>query len=347
MRPQTSLVRLILTSLVLLAGCGLAWGQSFSRLLEEIRVTASGGQEFVQFSFSEPYQGIPEQEHDKGRFSLYFSGTGSKSPVRNFKVSDSDYISKIRVVQNRYSTTVTFYLKDPNLSLKDRVGFSGEKKLYRMALGVEPGKAPPVKPDATKARDLLVEMTDKITGEKPSESSTADQPGKKEPEEPLGLGRPTKAASEQSELGGFQGIDWLPAMLNMALFLILIVGGLYGILYLYKRFLGNRLGGMVGGNGIRQLASFHIGPKQRIVILEINGEIIACGVTATQISFLTRLEGGSGALEGRTRPKGPAKPPATPGQRQTPAKPAAGKPDPVQQFAEALKEKVGSMKKLK
>jgi flagellar biogenesis protein FliO len=148
-------------------------------------------------------------------------------------------------------------------------------------------------------------------------------------------------------------------MVTLGLSLLAIVAGLYLLVFLYNRFFGARLGKLGGTYPIKLLSSFHLGPKQRIVVLDVNGEIVACGVTPTQISFLTRLGGGATAGQRRQAPARPQRPaPARgvgSGGGQTTAAAAAGeaararpaKPDPVQQFADALKEKVGSMKRIK
>jgi len=108
--------------------------QPLPRLLVDIKVSEINGQETVQFSFSESYAGVPLEEHGPGTMSLGFSGTGSSTPVRNFRVRDSKIFEDIRVVQNKYSTTVSFNLKDPQSTLKGRLGFERDKNALRMRI---------------------------------------------------------------------------------------------------------------------------------------------------------------------------------------------------------------------
>ncbi len=367
---------LLLTVLVPWVGAIPAHAQLMPRLLENIQVLEAGGRETVEFRFSSPYQGVPLVEHGPGRFSLGFSGTGSRDPVRNFRATGSKVIKDIRVVQNKYSTTVSLTLKDPSASLKGRLRFIHDKHLLRVVIG---GRATEPAGGAGAAggeRSLLSQMNKNILGE----TGRAPPAGAALPATGSGLSA-AAAKAEPSTLGKYEGADWWPTLLTLGLSLAAVVGGLYSVMFLYNRLVGPRMNRLGGGNlPIRQVASFHIGPKQRIVVLDINGELVACGVTPSQISFLTRLGGAAGAGQRRpapNRPRRPAPPAAAGGgaagaepSAEVPTKAGAGpaeaiaketapgakapktaeprhQPDPVQQFAEALKEKVSSMKRIK
>ncbi|HEX7928428.1 MAG TPA: flagellar biosynthetic protein FliO, partial [bacterium] len=163
------------------------------------------------------------------------------------------------------------------------------------------------------------------------------------------------AAAAPVVAGGMSEGDFFASLATMIGALAVIVLALYGFLWVYKRFLGSRLSRFTGGVAFKQIASFAVGPRQRIVILEINGEMIACGVTPSQITFLTRLSGGAPQASRRTAAAAdaasempasitglPAPGPAT--SEGAAAEPA--KPDPVHQFAELLKQKVRSLKRI-
>ena len=40
----------------------------------------------------------------------------------------------------------------------------------------------------------------------------------------------------------------------------------------------------------RQVSVFHLGPKQKVVVLEIRKQLFACGVTPQSISMLAKLD---------------------------------------------------------
>lgn len=320
--------------------------QSLPRLLENIKVSEVDGQEIVRFSFSEPYDGVPLEEHGRGTMSLGFSGTGSSTPVRNFRVRDSKIFQDIRVMQNKYSTTVSFNLKDPKSTLKTRLVFDRENNTLRMRVSPATGRQVERGAKPAAEESLLSQMSRTIAGAE----APAGPGGKFEnPPPPV----PTAVETDAQPLGMYEGVGWLGTMAMLGISLAAIVGGLYIVLYLYRRIFGARLAGSAEGYPIRLISSFHLGPKQRVIVLDINGEVVACGVTASQISLITRL-GGANQAQRKASAGRPNKTPSTGSARTaagTSARPATqSRPanlDPVQQFAEALKDKVGSMKRIK
>lgn len=329
--------------LLLTMGGSICWAQTFPRTLETIEVVQAGAREAIRFRFSHPYQGSPVEEHRMGGFSLSFTGTGSRVPRYGRAVKDGKLLESFEVVQNRYSTTASFNLLAAKGSLKGKLRYESRGNVLRVFLDEPAQPAAPVAAPGPE-RDLLGEMTGRIAG------AGAPRPPGAAAGKPAAVPGAEAAvtAAAAGDLGKFGGVDWLPTLITLALSLTVMVAVLYGALYLYNRFFARRLGRGANSQAIRQLASFHLGPKQRIVVLDINGEYIACGITATQISFLTRLEGGRGGQKragGRPAEKA-SQPPGSRAAGQAAAGGAA-QSDPVQQFAEALKEKVGSMKRLK
>jgi flagellar protein FliO/FliZ len=345
-----------------------AWGQSFPRTLDDIKIFGKG--EAIEFVFSQPYEGTPTEEHKHGWASLNFGATGSQLPVRDLRPKGESFYKQIKVVQNQYSTTVTFAFKDPAFSLKNRLRYSHDKNTLSVDVG-QPGSA--VAPSAAPLRppenQLLAEMEQRIAGVAPAASPAAkpalsEAPGAQPAAPPFKapLTAPAaapapKAAASGGELalGGMSENDFFVSLATMVAALAVIVVLLYGALYIYRRFLADRLTRFTGGIAFKQIASFAVGPRQRIVILDINGETIACGVTPSQITFLTRLSGGAPQSTRRATAAAdaasempasitglPAPGPAADGAAGT----ERAKPDPVHQFAELLKQKVRSLKRI-
>jgi flagellar protein FliO/FliZ len=351
-----------------------AQGEAFPRFLDDIRLFGRG--ETIQLAFSQPFDGQPSEEHAPGRMALTFVGVGSQKPIRDLRPREESLFREIKVVQNRYSTTVTFLLRDADLSLKDRVGFGRNKNVLTVELRLE-GPAGSTSASGVTPRpaseSLLTEMEQKIAGgavtpvsaetSAPVKTRSAPAPATitQGPANPganglgvLGAGQATpisgspvasgtagaSAATAPLGLGGVTEGNFFTTLATMVVGLAIMLGMLYGVLYLYKRYFQSRLARFAGTPALRQIASFSIGPRQRIVILEINGEWIACGVTPSQITFLTRLSG--------QRPPTPESAvaetaPKAPESEQNVALPKA---DPVHQFAEVLKQKVRSLKRI-
>ncbi len=79
------------------------------------------------------------------------------------------------------------------------------------------------------------------------------------------------------------------AALKMVLALGLILTFLILLLRMFKRWEGSRRDSGSDA-GIRVLTSKLIGPQKYVSLVEIGGEVLALGVSAQQITFLTKIE---------------------------------------------------------
>jgi len=343
---------------------------AFPRTLDDIKVFGRG--ETIQFVFSKPYDGMPSVEYAPGRMALTFVGVGSQKPVRDLRPKEESLYREIRIVQNRYSTTVSFLLRDAGQNLKDRISYRPDGNVFNVEVQLSGApKAPAAEPAAEdqKAPPLLSEMEQKIAGAPPQESAAQPPAARTEravsavpsaaaaaPSSPsvsaaASAPGPTSALSTGAHgsapppaplgLGGMPDSNFFATLATMIVALAIMLGGLYGVLYLYKRYIHGRLARFAGTPSMRQVASFPIGPRQRIVILEINREWIACGVTPSQITFLTHLTG----AQQHAAAQAAVTQAALPERAVEPQEPEV-RADPVHQFAEVLKQKVRSLKRI-
>jgi len=80
---------------------------------------------------------------------------------------------------------------------------------------------------------------------------------------------------------------WM-SLLRSASMLCLVLAVLIGILYWVKRLLNNQ--GRYPERGyIKMLSSYHLAPKERIVLLDVLGEKILVGITPQNINCLTKI----------------------------------------------------------
>ncbi len=73
----------------------------------------------------------------------------------------------------------------------------------------------------------------------------------------------------------------------LALFLILIL--LYGFLWIFNRYFSTKFNYKKGKHQIKVSSSYHLGPKQKIVILEVNNTAYACGVSPNNITVISEV----------------------------------------------------------
>ena len=84
--------------------------------------------------------------------------------------------------------------------------------------------------------------------------------------------------------------DWIVTMLTLVLSLLFVLLLIYLIAYLYNRFFSGRFPSIQGAIRIKQVSSFHVGPKQKVIILDMNNRKFACGVTPSSINLIAELE---------------------------------------------------------
>jgi flagellar protein FliO/FliZ len=91
-----------------------------------------------------------------------------------------------------------------------------------------------------------------------------------------------------------RGLDASPPefwmlLMKSAGMLCIVLAVLILFLYLLKRFLAFK-GIQHRPDVIQMLASYHLSPRQRVLLLDILGEKIPLGVTSQQITFLGRID---------------------------------------------------------
>ena len=80
---------------------------------------------------------------------------------------------------------------------------------------------------------------------------------------------------------------WMTMLKSLGM-LSLVLGLLIAVLYLARQ-LFFRKGGMAGNGVIKMLASYHIAPKERIVLMDVLGEKLLIGITPQQIQCLAKI----------------------------------------------------------
>ena len=80
---------------------------------------------------------------------------------------------------------------------------------------------------------------------------------------------------------------WLSLLKSLGM-LCLVLGLLIAVLYMARQIF-YRKGGVSGNGAIKMLASYHVAPKERILLLNVLGELILIGVTPQQIQCLAKI----------------------------------------------------------
>jgi len=101
-------------------------------------------------------------------------------------------------------------------------------------------------------------------------------------------------------MNGTFEVDLLSTGLKTAGMLLIVLALLIGVLYIMKRFsFFHRESG--DGVLIKVLSTKHLSPKERIEVLEISGEKIVVGISANNMTFLTKLKDGNNSSATKSR----------------------------------------------
>jgi flagellar protein FliO/FliZ len=83
---------------------------------------------------------------------------------------------------------------------------------------------------------------------------------------------------------------WI-TLLKSGIMLCIVLAVLFSVLYWIKRLLSGQ-SSFHGQGVIKQIASHHLAPKEKVVLLDVLGEKILIGITAQSINCLAKIETG-------------------------------------------------------
>ncbi len=84
----------------------------------------------------------------------------------------------------------------------------------------------------------------------------------------------------------------LASLVQVILGLAVVLGAIVGVAWLFRRLSG----GMMGAAGrLRVVGGAMVGQKERVVIVELEGEWLVLGVTASQVNLLSKMPRPEGA----------------------------------------------------
>ncbi len=119
------------------------------------------------------------------------------------------------------------------------------------------------------------------TGQSPAENSTDMT---KEVDIPVRHDAGESKPLVVNEQPGFTG-----SVIKMVASLAIVLSVMFAIVFLVKKYLGRKIGLTGQDQKIKVLTSTYLGPRKSIALVEVAGEKIVVGVTAANITMLTKL----------------------------------------------------------
>ena len=251
-------------------------GASGAFVLKNIEVNSTDESKHISLEFDSEFTGEPLINFESGSISLRFDSVLTSPTLPKLIDTKSHSIIKaIRAIQ--VPENKVFHLD---------ILFKSSEYKTEFPLITRRGKYVYVGLNGNISSLPLLSSTETLTREA-EERVNKDQPissnffGNTNDDAPL------KNASEFLPVANE---DWTVTMLTLVLALLVVLLLIYLIAYLYNRFFSGRFPSLQGTIRIKQVSSFHVGPKQKVIILDMNNRKYACGVTQTSINLITELK---------------------------------------------------------
>ncbi len=80
---------------------------------------------------------------------------------------------------------------------------------------------------------------------------------------------------------------WVTLLKSFAV-LCIVLGLVLAVLFFLRRFVLNP-GRFADHGAVKMVATHHVGPKERVILMDVMGEHVLIGVTPQQINYLTKI----------------------------------------------------------
>lgn len=225
--------------------------------LSIVKISASSDEQQSRFQihFSQPYQEAVSSHFDDGVVRLTLPNSGYDEAV-SFNYVNDRFVRYLRLFGEGKNTTVEILFADQDFQAVGRV--KTEQK-----------------------SDVLNIYIDK-KGQY-SEAEFEESPLSLPVEPKVGEGS-LPFNSELMESGNITA-NIIKMLIALSMILLLF----YSLLWAYNRFFVSRFSFKKGNHSVKLVSSYHISPKQKIVIIDVNHRSFACGVTVNNISLISEV----------------------------------------------------------
>ena len=263
-------------TLALLSNWILVASASEVRTLKNIEVVSFENTEQVRLEFDGKFSGEPLINFESGSMSLRFSSTHTAPALPLLTVTkDNPLIKAVRAVEfpDTHFVHLEILLQSPRTLMDHpKITHSGNY----IILGFPNNFS--ATPSLSSTNVLTKEIEKRVKDDKSFPSTFSKE---STDEQPSVLADGLLPSPEH---------DWGSTMLTLVLSLLFVLFLIYLIAFIYKRFFSSRFSSMQGNVRIRQVSSHHVGPKQKIIVFEMNERKFACGVTPTSINLIAELQ---------------------------------------------------------
>jgi len=251
---------ILLGIIIALLPLHIASSQTEQRAYQITKLTASTetSREKIEILFSAPFEENVSFIFVPGFLKVIFPHTQFKSKLAKHRINNQ-FIHKIRLIKEGSNTIVEIQFADSQFEPIGQINNIRNKEQFI----------------------LVIDRQKKILDINQSDASDI------EPE--------TKIDTQniwddfQTESAPFSDDFGTNSIIKMLLVLFILLLCFYALLWFYKRFFMSRFRYNSSRYDIKIISSFHIGPKQRILIMQIDGSVLAVGVTQNSINVISKV----------------------------------------------------------
>ena len=245
-------------------------------VLKNIEVNSNNELKHVRLEFDSEFSGEPLINFESGSISIRFDSVRISPTLPSLiDIKSHSIIKAVRAIQVPETNVVhlDILLKSSGYKTEFPVITRSGKNIY-LGLNGNLASMPPL----SSTKTLTREAEERVNNDQSFSSNLSES---------ITDYAPLKNASDFLPTAND---DWTVTMLTLLLSLLFVLLLIYLIAYLYNRFFSGRFPSMQGTIRIKQVSSFHVGPKQKVIILDMNNRKYACGVTPSSINLITELE---------------------------------------------------------
>jgi len=239
-------------------------------VITQVDVSESKDHQVIALQLSKDYEQSITYLYDPGVFSAILPKTKVGPKVKNIRVNNQ-FLDQIRLRSENNRTILEIRFADHAFSGVGKVTHLAE--FDQLSFKVYPKKPDPSAINGVRKTVKSTAVGSAVTGTNPIGS----QPEEKE--NPLEIGDLAPSIDNYD-------------LIQMLVVLAIVLALIYSMLWAYNRYFVKKLNFRKGPYQIRVASTFHLGPKQKVVVLEINEMAFACSVSQQQISVIAQVDKG-------------------------------------------------------
>jgi len=247
---------------------------SDTRTLQKIEVYPLEGSDYIHLVFDKKYLNEPIINFESGSLRLYLDSVKKGSQVHtNISSKGNSLVKGVRTIQVPGKNFTLLDIKyGSGLSLDPPEIKHSDKSLILILR-----RSFTNTPILSINKVLMDEIEQRVKMDSTLFSSVSSIPHSE------------SISDEVKNISPLQMDNWGETILTLVLSLIFVLLLIYFIAYLYKRFFSSHFSSIKGKINIRQISSYYVGPKQKVIVFDFNGRYFACGVTPSSINLIAEV----------------------------------------------------------